>query len=117
MADVQPLLGQVLGAMQSGRAEQVLRWVERSSQAGDGADGFVQAYNRTVGNARVVRLGTVRFAGRPSAEGLQVDGVVTLQVQDENQQAVPRELAVRASFASRGGQPVLTRLNASETAR
>ena len=117
MADVQPLLGQVLGALQSGRGEQVLPWVERPSRQGDGADGFVQTYNRVVANARSVRVGPVRFSGRPQGEQLLVDGVVVLHVQDENQQSATRELSLRAQFASRGGQPVMTQLSASEIAR
>ena len=117
MEDVQPLLGQVLGVLQSGRGEQVLRWVERPVRPGDGADGFVQAYNRAVANARAVRLGPVRFSGRPVGDGLQVDGLVTLHLQDEYQQASTRELVLRAQFAARGGQAVLTRLNASEMTR
>lgn len=117
MDDVQPLLGHVLGALQSGRGEQVLRWVERPTRPGDGADGFVQTYNRAVGNARAVRVGAVRFDGRPAVEGLQVEGVVLLHVQDENLQAATHELVLRAQFASKGGQAVLTRLNASETLR
>ncbi len=117
MEDVQPLLGQVLGVLQSGRGEQVQRWMDRPVRAGDGADGFVQVYNRAVVNARVVRLGTVRFSGRPAGDGLLVDGMVTLHVQDEHQQSSTRELALRAQFSSRDGQAVLTRLSASETAR
>lgn len=117
MEDVQPLLGQVLGVLQSGRGEQVQRWVDRPVRPGDGADGFVQVYNRAVVNARVVRLGTVRFSGRPAGDGLLVDGLVTLHVQDEYQQPSTRELALRAQFSSRDGQAVLTRLSASETAR
>ena len=117
MEDVQPLLGQVLGVLQSGRGEQVQRWMDRPVRAGDGADGFVQVYNRAVVNARVVRLGTVRFSGRPAGDGLLVDGMVTLHMQDEHQQSSTRELALRAQFSSRDGQAVLTRLSASETAR
>ncbi len=117
MEDVQPLLGQVLGVLQSGRGEQVLRWVERPVRPGDGADGFVLAYNRAGVNARAVRLGAVRFSGRPVGDGLQVDGLVTLHLQDEYQQASTRELVLRAQFAARGGQAVLTRLNASEMTR
>ena len=117
MADVQPLLGQVMAALQSGRGEQVLRWVEPSTRPGDGADGFVQTYNRTVAHSRNVRLGSARFSGRPAGEQLLVDGVVLLHLQDENQQPSTRELVVWAQFATRGGQTVLTQLGASEIAR
>lgn len=120
MADVQPLLGQLLGALQSGRGEQVSRLVDRSSSQGDGGARFVDAYNRAVGGSRVVRLGGVQFAGRGSgSEQLVVDGVVQLQLQspDDTRQVSTRELVMRAQFASRGGQPVLTQLSASEVGK
>ena len=117
MADVQPLLAQVMGVLQSGRGEQVLRWVDRSARQGDGADGFVQVYNRVVGNSRSVRLGPVRFSGHSVGDQLTVDGVVRLHLLDESEQAVTRELVLRAQFASRRGQTVLTQLGASESAR
>lgn len=117
MADVQPLLGQVMGVLQSGRGEQVLQWVQRPVRQGDGADGFVQTYNRVAGRAANVRLGSAQFSGRPAGDQLVVDGVVLLQLQDENQRVSTRELALKAQFAFRDGQAVLTQLNASEIAR
>ena len=117
MADVQPLLGQVMGVLQSGRGEQVLQWVERPVRQGDGADGFVQTYNRVAGRSASVRLQSAQFSGRPAGDQLVVDGVVLLNLQDENQRVSTRELVLRAQFASRGGQAVLTQLSASEIAR
>jgi hypothetical protein len=38
-------------------------------------------------------------------------------LQDENQRVSTRELVLRAQFASRGGQAVLTQLSASEIPR
>ena len=70
MADVQPLLGQVMGVLQSGRGEQVLRWVERPTRQGDGADGFVQTYNRVVADSRKRAPGPAQFSGRPVGEQL-----------------------------------------------
>ena len=117
MADVQPLLGQVMGVLQSGRGEQVLQWVERPVRQGDGADGFVQTYNRVAGRSASVRLASAQFSGRPAGDQLVVDGVVLLNLQDENQRVSTRELVLRAQFASRGGQAVLTQLSASEIPR
>lgn len=117
MDDVQPLLGQILAAMQSGRGEQVLRWVERPSRRGDGADGFVQAFNRAVANASSVRVGAARFSGRPADDGMLVDGVVMLHLQVDSPQPTAQELVLQAQFTARGGQAVLTRLNAIEIAR
>lgn len=117
MADVQPLLGQLLGALESGRGEQVTRLVDRSGRQGDGGARFVDVYNRTLAGARVVRLGPVRFAGRNGGEQLFVEGVVQLRLQDDSQQEATRELVLRALFVPRGGQPVLTQLSASEVGR
>jgi len=117
MLDVQPLLAQLLGALQSGRGEQVIRLVDRAARQGDGGARFADIYNRTVSGSRSVKLGPVQFAGRSGAEQLVVDGVVLLHLQDEGAQISTRELVLRASFASRGGQPVLTQLSAGESAR
>ena len=117
MLDVQPLLAQLLGALQSGRGEQVIRLVDNSARQGDGGARFADVYNRTISGARSVKLGPVQFAGRRGSDQLVVDGVVLLHLQDEGAQTSTRELVLRALFASRGGQPVLTQLSAGESAR
>lgn len=117
MKDVQPLLGQLLGALQSGRGEQAIRLVDRSARHGDGDARFVDVYNRVVSGARGVKLGPVQFAGRNGGDHLVVDGVVQLQLQDDGMQPSNRELVLRALFAMRGGQTVMTQLSASETGR
>jgi hypothetical protein len=117
LADVQPLLGQLLGALESGRGEQVIRLLDYSAQQGDGGARFVDVYKRALSGARVVRLGPVRFAGRNGNDQLFVEGVVQFHLQDDSQQLTTRELVLRALFASRGGRPVLTQLSASEIGR
>lgn len=117
MAEVQPLLGHLLDVLGSGRGEQINRLIDRSGRDGAGADGFVQTYNRVVANGGKVRLGPVQFSGRQEGDALAVDGVVLLMLHDENRQPVTRELVLKALFASRGGQPVMTQVTASELAR
>ena len=117
MADVQPMLGQLLSAFASGRGDQIIRLVDRSARQGDGGARFVELYNRTVSGARGVRVGAVQFADRGVGEQLAVDGVVLLQIVDEGARPQTRELVVRAWFASRDGQPVLTQLTSGEAAR
>ncbi len=117
MAEVQPLLGHLLDVLGSGRGEQIHRFLDRSARQGDGAESFVQTYNRVVANAGKVRLGPVQFSGRPAGDNLVVDGVVLLMMQDENLQPVTRQLVVKAQFSSRGGQAVMTQVTASELAR
>ena len=117
MVDVQPLLAQLLGALQSGRGDQVIRLVDRSARQGDSGARFADVYNRTISGSRAVKLGPVQFAGRNGGDHLVVDGVVLLHLQDEGSQNSTRELVVRALFALRGGQPVLTQLSASDSGR
>lgn len=117
MADVQPMLGQLLSAFASGRGDQISRLVDRSAKQGDGGARFVELYNRTVSGARGVRVGAVQFADRGVGEQLAVDGVVLLQIMDDGARPQTRELVVRAWFSSRDGQPVLTQLTTGESAR
>lgn len=117
MADVQPVLGQLLSAFASGRGDQISRLVDRSAKQGDGGARFVELYNRTVSGARGVRVGAVQFADRGVGEQLAVDGVVLLQILDDGARPQTRELVVRAWFSSRDGQPVLTQLTTGESAR
>ena len=116
MSDAQPLLSQLLGALQSGRGDQAARLVDKPGRS-DADARFASAYGRFLSGARVVRLGQVRFAGRPGGEQLVVDGVVQLHVQDDGQPVVTREFVLRALFALRAGQTVMTQLSAGDGAR
>ena len=91
--------------------------MDRSARQGDGGARFADVYNRTISGSRAVKLGQVQFAGRNGGDHLVVDGVVLLHLQDEGSQNSTKELVVRALFASRGGQPVLTQLSASDSGR
>ena len=62
-------------------------------------------------------LGQVQFAGRAGGEQLVVDGVIQLQLQDNSQQLFMKEFVLRAQFASRAGQTVMTQLVAGEGTR
>ncbi len=108
------MLGQLLGALHSGRGEQVASLVDRSARQGDGGARFAEAYDRFLSGARVVKVGPVRFSGRGAGEQLIVDGVVQLHTQKDDQPVSQRELVVRASFASRGGQAVLTHVGSGD---
>ena len=115
MSDVQPLLTQLLGALQSGRGDQAARLVDRSARPDDSR--FTDAFSRMLSGSRVIRLGQVQFAGRAGGEQLVVDGVIQLQLQDNSQQLFMKEFVLRAQFASRAGQTVMTQLVAGEGTR
>lgn len=113
MAEVQPTLANVIGALQSGRGEDVVQWLDRASRRSEGAASFVQAYNRVLAGSRVVRLGQAQFRSRTAADQLVVDGAIQLHLQDDSQRTIVRDFHLRAYFASRDGGPVLTQLVAS----
>lgn len=112
MADVQPTLVNVIGAMQSGRAENVLQMVDAASRRADGL-AFSEAYNKTVSGAKAVNLGKVSFRGAPQDDQLVVDGTIQLMVMDGNSVTTPKDLHIKAWFVARAGTPVLTRLSAT----
>ena len=114
LGDVQPQLGQLMAALQSGNSEQIARLVDRSARQGDGGARFADNYGRLVANAREIKLGTARFKSRANGEHLVVDGVVMLQVQGDSAQTSSRELVVRALYVTRGGQPVLAQLSGGD---
>lgn len=115
LADAQPILSQLIQAMQSGRGEDMLNGLDRSLRQSSGAVELVLAYNHLVGGSRAIRLGAVQLKSRPLADRLVIDGVVPLVLQDQGQPAPIRELRLRALFTQRGGQAVLTELSAGES--
>jgi DnaJ domain len=110
MADVQPALANVVSAMQSGRAEDVLVWVDRSSRRAEAGTQFVQAYNQALAGGRVLKVGKVQFRGRAFADQMVVDGVVQLHVSDDSPRGSVRDVHLRAFFVQRDSGPVLTDL-------
>ena len=113
LADVQPMLANVIGAMQSGRADNVLQMVDASSRRSDGGAAFSEAYNRTVFGAKTVQLGKVTLSSLPLDDQLVVDGTVQLMVMDGNSVTTSKDLYIRAWFVARAGSPVLTRISAT----
>ena len=107
------MLANVIGAMQSGRADNVLQMVDASSRRSDGGAAFSEAYNRTVFGAKTVQLGKVTLSSLPLDDQLVVDGTVQLMVMDGNSVTTSKDLYIRAWFVARAGSPVLTRISAT----
>ena len=112
LADAQSAMGELMQAMQAGRGEDLLAAMDRALRRSEGAINLVNAYNLLVGDSRAVRLGPVRLRGYPDADRLVVDGTVQLVLYDQGQPAPVRELRLRALFAQRGGQVVMTDISA-----
>ena len=110
LEQVQPLLTNVLQSLQSGRADQVLQWLDRPARQGDAAARFAAAYNQTLAGYRVTGLGPMGFSSRFTGGQLVVDGMVQLSLVDERQQATSKDFRLRAYFSSRDSTPVLARL-------
>lgn len=104
-------MSQLIQAMQGGRGEELLSGLDRSVRQSEGAAGLVNAYNLLVGDSRAVRLGPVQLRSHPNADQLVVDGIVQLVLHDQGQPPPVRELRLRALFAQRGGQVVMTGLS------
>lgn len=119
MSEVQPLLNQLLGTLQSGRGDGAVRLIDTMARQNGAGAGFSEAYERALGGARLLRIGQVQFAGRPAGDQLVVDGVLQLQLQASGEDAASasREFVLRAVFASRGGQAVLTQLSPAGASR
>ena len=112
LADAQTALSQLINNMQSGRGEALLVGLDRAVRQSSGAAELVLAYNYLVGNSRAIKLGPVQLNSRPLADQLVVEGNVQLLLQDQGQPPPVRELRLRALFAQRGGQVVMTELSA-----
>ena len=113
LVDAQPALNQLIQSMQAGRGEDLLRGLERSISRSSGAADLVSAYNLLIDGSRAVRVGRVQLRGRPNGDQLAVDGVVQLILQDQGHPLPVRELQLRAAFAMRDGQVVMTELSTS----
>ena len=111
LAEAQAAMGDLIQAMQGGQGEDVLRSLERGLRQSGGAIDLVNAYKVLIGDSRAVRLRTVRLRGRPDADQLVVDGTVQLVLNDQGQPPPVRELRLRAAFALRGGQVVMTEIS------
>ena len=111
LADAQPALNRLIQAMQAGRGDELLRGLDRSVRQSSGAADLVSAYNLLVGGSGAVRLGPVQLHGRPSADQLAVEGLVQLVLHDQGPPPPVRELRLRALFAQRDGQVVMTELS------
>jgi len=109
MAEVHPLLTQLLQRLESGWGDRVLGLLDRESRAAPGAQALLEKYNNLVDGMRPIKLSNAQFNTAESREGrLLVTGRVLVHVRDNT--VAPRELAVQAEFAARDGTVVLIRL-------
>lgn len=111
IAEVQPTLALLVDAVQTGRGENLVQWVDRAWYPHPATASFVHQFNQLLAGQHVTQLGKVAFRSRMAAEQLVVDGVIELHLQDGSRPEQVRELQLRAHFMPQdSGKPVLTRL-------
>lgn len=114
LAQVQPVLSNLVASLPSGRGENMAQWIDSGFRAHPDTGRFVGRFNQLLAGQRVTQLGQVRFSSRTQGVQLVVDGVIGLHTQDMNNEARVRDLHLRAFFQPQDGQPVLTHLVAEK---
>lgn len=114
LAQVQPVLSNLVASLPSGRGENMAQWIDSGFRAHPDTGRFVGRFNQLMAGLRVTQLGHVRFSSRTQGVQLVVDGVIVLHTQDMNNEARVRDLHLRAFFQPQDGQPVLTHLVAEK---
>lgn len=114
MAQIQPVLRNLMASLPDGRAETLLQWVDGAWRQRPANRAFAQQYDQWLAGQSVARLGKVAFHARDVGATTVVDGEVELHLQGAGGAVRVRELQLRASFLSQDGRAVLTQLVASE---
>lgn len=112
LADAQPLLTQVLQVLESGSGEQLLRLLDTDARRQPAAQALSRQYEQLVRGSRTVTLSQVEFKGEPREGGiLLVTGRIRLHPGEPTIGNAGQRLVLRAEFAQRGGQVLLTGLS------
>ncbi|MCY1367206.1 hypothetical protein D9M69_541300 [compost metagenome] len=110
LAQVQPVLSNLVGNVPSGRGENLAVWIDADFRPHPDTDRFVGRFNQLLAGQRVTQLGEVRFSARAQGAQLVVDGVIVVHTLDTNEQARKRDLHLRAFFQPHEGRTALTQL-------
>ncbi|MDT4851222.1 hypothetical protein FQZ97_853990 [compost metagenome] len=110
LAQVQPVLSNLVGNVPSGRGENLAVWIDADFRPHPDTGRFVGRFNQLLAGQRVTQLGEVRFSARAQGAQLVVDGVIVVHTLDTNEQARKRDLHLRAFFQPHEGRTALTQL-------
>jgi hypothetical protein len=111
LAEVQPLLSQLLQHLESGRGERLIDLLDREARSKSGAQALSQQYDGLVDGKKPVRLSHVEFKSEPADGRLLVTGHVRLQVGEQTIGTMGKKMVLRAEFALRQGTVVMTGLS------
>jgi hypothetical protein len=108
MAEVHPMLMQLLQEIETGWGDNLIAGLDFSARRAPGAQALARQLDALCDGARPVKIAKVDLKGEPHDGRLVVVGLVLLQVRDTA--APTRQFALQAEFTQRDGTPVLTRL-------
>jgi hypothetical protein len=111
LAEVQPLLSQLLQHLESGRGERLIDLLDREARSKSGAQALSQQYDGLVDGKKPVRLSHVEFKSEPADGRLLITGHVRLQVGEQTIGSMGKKMVLRAEFALRQGAVVMTGLS------
>ena len=111
LKDAQPLLSQLLQVMESGRGERILNLLDAEARSKPSAQALSRQYDSLVDGARPVRVSHVELKAEPGDGRLLVVGQFRVLAGEQAIGAIGKRMVLRAEFASRDGNVVLTGLS------
>lgn len=111
LIEAQPLLSQLLQVMESGRGDRILNLLDAEARSKPSAQALSRQYDSLVDGARPVRVSHVEFKAEPSDGRLLVVGYFRVLAGEQAIGALGKKMVLRAEFASREGNVVITGLS------
>ncbi len=111
LMEAQPLLSQLLQVMESGRGDRILNLLDAEARSKPSAQALSRQYDSIVDGARPVRVSHVEFKAEPGDGRLLVVGHVRVLAGEQAIGAMGKRMVLRAEFASREGNVVITGLS------
>lgn len=111
LSEVQPVLSQMLEALEGGRGEGLLALLEPSARTLPAALALSRQYEDVVGIGRPVRVAHGEFRSEARGGVLQVTGMFRLHVGEPTIGSQGEPFQIRAEFTARGGRIQLTGLS------
>lgn len=111
LIEAQPLLSQLLQVMESGRGERILNLLDAEARNKPSAQALSRQYDSIVDGARPVRVSHVELKAEPGDGRLLVVGYFRVLAGEQTIGSLGKKMVLRAEFASREGNVVLTGLS------
>lgn len=110
MEDVQPLLAQVVAALDSGVGENALAALDPGWNKGEVRMAYLKGYYKFLQGERITGLNNVSFRSRGGESTFVVNGVLNMKLAGAFDSTTSRDLHLKATFIRHKGKPALTKL-------